>query len=455
MVIETKTTWYDWLMMLNPVYLKRRFQVLKFRLFITAELHFLVPLMKLYNRIKGSANPTPPVSWDFDPSNDVDDKIIEPALTDLSKRLQLDFFTNKHGAYLRRSLGLMSRVMPSYIRGITATPLNPTSLYNFITATSLSFSCAPDGLTLDLTLFNRVPESPDRKNPILPGYIFKLDHANRKAYTFLDEKGEKPIAPDVPEVAVVLSSALLAYTHSFIHFHLPTSMALFADRLMHDPVKKTSKLAILLDRHTRFTLVFNYAGHNLFFPVQKQDTIFPHCFNITNHDFAFLNIARTQHYYNLIGKDQGGRFVPPSCQYKDKFDFDDRFVFHRHVKMYYDYVDTYVREFGVEPELLAEFVDFLKEFVPSIEIKEPMTMLVTLIWQVSVFHSLDHLAIYQQREHMAFGNPKDAWNVAVSRYTLDTYVDPFASPGKGEALHSHVDITGLPNWDRIVSSISF
>jgi hypothetical protein len=70
-------------------------------------------------------------------------------------------------------------------------------------------------------------------------------------------------------------------------------------------------------------------------------------------------------------------------------------------------------------------------------------------WQVSVFHSLDHHGIYQQREHMAFGDPTDPWNVACSRYTLDTYVKPFASPGKHQYLSEYMDITGL------LSSISF
>jgi len=452
MIIATPSSWYDWLMILNPMYLPRRLSVLKFRLHITAELYILVPLLKLYNSIKGSLLPTPVVPWDYDPENHVDDAIIEPNIKQLSKRLQADFYTNKYGAYLRRSLGFMSRVMPSYIRGITAMPHNESSLYNYIATTSLSFSCAPDGQTLDLTIFNRVPESPDRKNPVLPGYTFKLDHTNRKAYVF---EGEDSVPPSTPNVTTVVSTALLAYTHSFIHFHLPTSMALFADKLMHDPVKQGSRLAKLLDTHTRFTLVFNFAGHNMFFPVQKQDSSFPHCFSITQHDFAFLNIARTQHYYYLTGENQGGSFVTPSCQYKDMYDFDDRFVFHRVVKMYYPYIDKFVREYGVESDLLEEFVAFLKVAVPSIEIKDPMTMLVTLIWQVSVFHSLDHFAIFQQREYMAFGNPKDPWNVAASRYTLETYVDPFASPNKGEYLHHHLDIVGLPNWDRIVSSISF
>jgi hypothetical protein len=176
-------------------------------------------------------------------TNETDDSIVEPQISDLSKRLKGDYLTNKHGPYVRRSLALVNYVMPKYIRGHVATPLNETSLYNFISSTTLSFSCAPDGLSLDLTLFNRVPHDLSRKHDILPAYTFKLDHENRKAYVF-DEK-EKRVLPNEPNVAVVISSALLAFTHSFVHFHLPTSMALFADKLMSDPGEKNSRLATL------------------------------------------------------------------------------------------------------------------------------------------------------------------------------------------------------------------
>lgn len=84
-----------------------------------------------------------------------------------------------------------------------------------------------------------------------------------------------------------------------------------------------------------------------------------------------------------------------------------------------------------------------------------MKMLVTLIWQVSVLHSMDHYMIYQQREYMAFGDPTDPWNVAVSNFALDTYVLPFFAPGEKEELVNNVDITGLTNWDWICNSISF
>ena len=157
----------------------------------------------------------------------------------------------------------------------------------------------------------------------------------------------------------------------------------------------------------------------------------------------------------MTGEKQLGKVITASPQYKDKWDFDDRFAFHRMTKMYYDYVDTYVREFGVEADLLDELVSFLKLHLDSITVKDPMTMLVTLIWQVSAFHSLDHIGIYDQREYMAFGDPTDPWNVACSRYTLDTYGDPFASPGKHEHLSEYIDIVGLPGWERLVSSVSY
>eukprot|EP00978_Attheya_sp_CCMP212_P006824 scaffold15918_cov57-Attheya_sp.AAC.1 len=444
--------WFDWVNILNPMHLKRNVQVLKFRILLTVDLYLILPIKKFQNRF-ASDEPTQPVKWDYNVKNAVDERIVEPSDKQLSKLVLDDFLFNKHGAYIRRSLKLMNDVMPSYIRGTVAKKLNETSIYNFIATTSLSFSCAPDGLTLDLSIFNRVPNDPERKHPILPAYWFKLDHENRKVQVFNDK--DKPVDAGTPEVAVVLSTALLAYTHSFVHFHFPEAIAVFSDQLMHDPVKKFSKLAELLNRHTRFNLVFNYAGHNMFFPVQKQNWTFPYCFRITQNDFSFLNIARTQHYYYMTGKKQLGKVVTASSQYKDKWDFDDRFAFHRMTKMYYEYVDTYVRGFGVEANLLEELVAFLKVHVDSITIKDPMTMLVTLIWQVSVFHSLDHSGIYQQREHMAFGDPTDPWNVACSRYTLDTYVDPFASPGKNEYLSEYMDIAGLPGWDRLVSSISF
>jgi hypothetical protein len=452
MSILTVYDWYDWLMILNPMYLKRRFHVLKFRLVLTVDLYLILPIKKVLNRF-ASGKPTQPVKWDYNRENNVDERIVEPSDKELSKRVLGDFLSHKHGAYVRRSLKLMNHVMPSYIRGTVAKTLNETSIYNFVTTTSLSFSCAPDGLSLDLSLLNRVPSDPDRKHPKLPAYTFRLDHKNRKAYV-LDDK-DIPVDSDTPEVAVVLSTALLAYTHSFVHFHLPTTMAVFSDQLLHHHAKKFSKLAELLHRHTRFNLVFNYAGHNMFFPVKKQTWTFPYCFRITQKDFSYLNIARTQHYYYMTGKKQLGNVVTPSAQYKDKWDFDDRFAFHRMTKMYYEYVDTYVRGFGVEADLLEEFVAFLKIHVDSITVKDPMTMLVTLIWQVSVFHSLDHCAIYNQREHMAFGDPTDPWNVAASRYTLDTYVKPFAAPGEREHLSEYMDIVGLPNWDQLVSSISF
>lgn len=451
--ILTIYDWYDWINVLNPMYLRRRLQMLKYRIYLTADLYVFLPILKLKNSLFGTDTPTLPRHWDYDTTNETDDSIVEPQISDLSKRLKSDFLSNKHGPYVHRALALMNNVMPRYIRGQVAKPLNETSLYNFITSTTLSFSCAPDGNSLDLSLFNRVPRDLSRKHDILPAYTFKLDHDNRKAYVF-DVK-DKPVPPNEPNVAVVLSSALLAFTHSFVHFHLPTSMALFADKLMGDPGKKKSRLATLLDRHSRFTLVFNYAGHNMFFPVQNQNWSFPYCFRITQKDFAFLNIARTQHYYKLTAENQTGHFISNMSQYKDKIEFDDRFVFHRMVKTYYDYIDSYVRDFGIEANLLEEFMDYVKKLVPTIKVEDPMTMLVTLIWQVSILHSMDHYMIYQQREYMAFGDPTDPWNVAVSNFVLDTYVKPFLIPGQKEELANHVDITGLPNWDWMCNSISF
>ena len=87
-----------------------------------------------------------------------------------------------------------------------------------------------------------------------------------------------------------------------------------------------------------------------------------------------------------------------------------------------------------------------------------MTMLVTSIWQVSVFHSLDHLSAYQFKEYSNFANRDDPWNHAVSSYMIDMYVDPYASAGKGEHLYHYIPdnhIVGLPYWDRVISSISF
>jgi hypothetical protein len=142
--------------------------------------------------------------------------------------------------------------------------------------------------------------------------------------------------------------------------------------------------------------------------------------------------------------------------YKDKIEFDDRFIFHRMVKTcYYDYIDSYVRGFGIEANLLKEFMNYIKMLVPTIKVEDPMTMLVTLIWQVSVLHLMDHYMIYQQREYMAFGDPPDPWNFAVSSFVLDTYVKPFLVHGQKEDLANHVDITGLPNWDWMCNSISF
>ena len=78
---------------------------------------------------------------------------------------------------------------------------------------------------------------------------------------------------------------------------------------MHHPKQKDSRLAILLERHTRFNLFYNYAGHNLFTPIKSQDWTFPHCFRITQNDFNFLNVARTQHYYYLTDSNQSGHNV--------------------------------------------------------------------------------------------------------------------------------------------------
>ena len=114
-----------------------------------------------------------------------------------------------------------------------------------------------------------------------------------------------------------------------------------------------------------------------------------------------------------------------------------------------------VDSFGIENHLLDEMVAFIKECVPSIHIEDPLTMLVTMIWQVSALHSNDHYNIWAQHEYMAFGDPNDPWNCAVSKYVLDTYAHPFMAPGENEELSNHVDITGLPYWQIMCSSISF
>ena len=445
--------WYDWISILNPVYLPKRFDLLKYRALVSLEIYVGGPILRLQNWLFGCDLPTPVRKWDYNIKNDTDASIVEPQHSDLSKRLASDFLHNKYDAYMHQAQRNINHVMPSVIRNQVAKRFTEDSLYNFITTTSLAFSCSPDGSTLDLTVFNRVPEDPTRKRPKVPGFIFRLDHDAHKAYVF-DENHEM-VAPDHVDVCVCLSTSLLAFTHSFVHFHLPSTVALFADQLMHHPKKKDSRLAILLERHTRFNLFYNYAGHNLFTPIQSQDWTFPHCFRITQSDFNFLNISRTQHYYYLTESNQSGHNVDNMPQYKDKPYFDSRFMFHKEVEAYYDVIDNYVRSFGIEKDLLDDMVTFIQECVPSIQIEDPLTMLTTMVWQVSVLHSSDHFHIWEQHEYMAFGDPNDPWNCAVSKYVLDTYAHPFMSPGQDEELSNHVDIMGLPNWEIMCSSISF
>ena len=344
----------------------------------------------------------------------------------------------------------INHVMPSVIRNKVDKKFTEDSLYNFITTTSLAFSCSSDGSTLDLTIFNRVPEDPTRKRPKVPGFIFRLDHDAHKAYVF-DENHEL-VAPDNADVCICLSTSVLAFTHSFVHFHLPSTVALFADQLMHDPKKKDSRLAMLLERHTRFNLFFNYAGHNLFTPIKSQDWTFPHCFRITQNDFNFLNVSRTQHYYYLTHSNQSGHNV-------DNMPKQTELWLSLHVSQGSGGLLRCHRQLrtiiGVEEYLLADMVAFIRECVPSIQIEDPLTMLVTMIWQVSVMHSSDHFHIWVQHEYMAFGDPNDPWNCAVSKYVLDTYARPFMSPGQKEELSNHVDIIGFPNWEIMCSSISF
>ena len=318
--------------------------------------------------------------------------------------------------------------------------LTPAALYSLIVTTGLARYVRDD--VLDLKYFENIG---------MPTATIDLDHDLGVATPQSFDKESPNEAMDRAQRACFLAVPL--HYHSFVHFHVPTAMAIYSNRIKQGKFRKFLKL------HTRYTLVYNNGGINASSSDLFCDTMLP---DYSNRRASDSILARVQQYWNIVK--QTNLSLPPAKEIAnpDNFTMDwmpslnSDLPFCRKIMSFYPHIRSYVESQNFSEEELNDFSSWFSDNVYPIpdDMKNTVIPLSYLVWSNSVVHSLEHAEYYKWKENARYG-PKtenDAWY----RYFMNTYTQPYGSMFRNEKLSKYIpSIKNLDGWDCCYVSIQF
>jgi len=247
--------------------------------------------------------------------------------------------------------------------------------------------------------------------------------------------------------------AVPIHYHSFVHFHAPTALAVYANQINDRQLKR------FLNRHSRYTLVYNNGGIQASSSTFFCHTLLPDYANMRASDSI---LARVQQYWDIDEQTLPAKPMAKDIANPDNFGMEwvptlrSDFAFEQKIHSFYPFIREYVDRQGFTQAQLQAFSTWFNDTIYPIppDIRATTIPLAYLVWSNSVVHSLEHAEYYKWIEYARFG-PKtenDAWY----RYFVNAYAKPYGSMFRSEKLTSFIpEIKHLDGADKCYVSIQF
>ena len=318
--------------------------------------------------------------------------------------------------------------------------LTPETLYLLVVSTGLARYVRAD--TLDLKYF---------KNLGMRTAIIDLNHDDRTAVPRPEANETSHDTMDRAQRACFL--AVPIHYHSFVHFHAPTALAIYATENINKKLRK------FIQRHCRYTLIYNNGGIDASSSDFFNQTLLPDYQSSRASDSIF---ARVQQYWNVREQTRPGFPLAREISNPENFEMDwqpepnSGLEFEKKILSFYPYVRAYVEAQQFSAGDLGELSDWLSQHVYPVpdEIATTIIPLTYLIWSNSVVHSLEHADYYKWIDYARFG-PKTT-NAAWYRYFMNAFARPYGSVMRSEKLATFIpEIRELEGAEDCYVSIQF
>ncbi|WP_394132995.1 hypothetical protein [Shewanella maritima] len=318
--------------------------------------------------------------------------------------------------------------------------LDPSSLYQLIVTTGLARYVRHD--LLDLKYFANIGMQTAQ---------ILLDHQKAIAMPDKRENEDSMQAMDRAQRACFL--AVPIHYHSFVHFHAPTAMAVYAANL------SASKFKTFLRRHSRYTLIYNNGGIDLASSNYMCQTLLP---DYSNHRASDSILARVQQFWNITEQTNPQMPLARTIANPDNFVMDwsvqndASLPFEQKIHQYYPYIHDYVARQSFTTEELTAFSRWFSAHIYPIpeQLQGTIVPLTYLVWSNSVVHSLEHAEYYKWKAYARYGDKQadDSWY----RYFMNAFTKPYGSYFRDERLVKYLpEIAHLDGADDCYVSIQF
>ncbi|QBF84290.1 hypothetical protein EXU30_17630 [Shewanella maritima] len=318
--------------------------------------------------------------------------------------------------------------------------LDADSLYQLIATTGLARYVRGD--ELDLAYFANIN---------MPSALIKLDHKSHRAMPVAADNESEAQTMDRAQRACFL--AVPIHYHSFVHFHAPTAMAVYAATLPKSHFKH------FLQRHSRYTLVYNNGGIDLASSSYMCQTLLP---DYTNHRASDSILARVQQYWNITKQTKPELPLAREIANPENFVMDwhveakGGLPFEQKIRRFYGPIRDYVLKQNFSEQELQAFSDWFSEHIYPIpeELRATAVPLTYLVWSNSVVHSLEHAEYYKWKAYARYGSQShdESWY----RYFMNAFTKPYGSYFRDEKLQRYVpEIKGIEGAGDCYVSIQF
>ena len=287
------------------------------------------------------------------------------------------------------------------------------------------------------------------KAPLWDGYAFDIVHfkfnPDKNDYTIIDKFGNT-YTPEHPQWQTAINHLVYQYTvvipmaaHNWVHFSYPDSFA----AAVFKKLSRDSVLYKLLYPHTRFTNRINYQAVY----VQKSTDNSPSlanrmtpwkAFPVYGAEFRQGVLENTSNHYDDI--QQHFNYPEEMNTNIPYFDF---------LKRYYDVVEAFVEKVVpyIDERDYAAVSNYIETTLPGFEQQDMVTAISILIWQVSVFHTTEHMSYYDFAKDYGFTELKkpitESFKIdevpEFNRFKVRCFLNVFGRFNKNDSLDQRLE----------------
>jgi hypothetical protein len=235
------------------------------------------------------------------------------------------------------------------------------------------------------------------KSPLWKGHEFRIDtfmfEPEREYFVITDTLGER-YQPGDERWETAMNHLVYQYTisipmasHNWVHFAYPDSFA----AAVFKKLSRESVLYKLLYPHTRFTNRINYQAVYIQLSTDNspslKNTLTPwKCFPMYGDDFKNGILENTSNHYSNMNY---------HFDFPDKM--DARIPYFDFLKRYYQVIQKFVGKIAphIDQRDYSDIEFYMQRMLPGFEKSNRVKSLSTLIWQVSVLHTVEHMSYYR------------------------------------------------------------